>query len=145
MRADIAYLIVQIKQLSDRRFNAALEQEGFGAFNGAQGRILVVLWEKGCQSIHQLSLATSLAPTTLTAMLDRLDEKKLIHRERSLSDRRTILVEASSASLALKARYEEIESKINGELLEGFSSEEINALSSALQRLRSNLSAKGKL
>jgi Transcriptional regulators len=145
MKTDIGYLIVQIKQLSDRRFNALLTQEGFAAFNGAQGRILVVLWEKGCQSIHKLSLATSLAPTTLTAMLDRLEEKKLIERKRSETDRRTILVSASKGSYALKSHYEAIEAKINAEFLEGFSANEASSLSAYLQRLRQAMLTKGKL
>lgn len=145
MDTDLGFLIVQIKQLSDRLFNKMLSERGLASFNGAQGRILIVLWNKGCQSIHELSLATTLAPTSLTAMLDRLEKKGLITRKKSPKDRRKMLIAASEDSLKLKAEYLAIETTINGYFLSGFTSEETTHLLQDLTHLRQNILTKGKL
>ena len=39
-------LISQIKRLSDRIFERILANQNIDTFNGAQGRILYVLWQK---------------------------------------------------------------------------------------------------
>ena len=38
------FLISQVKQLSDRIFEKILKEKGVNEFNGAQGRILYILW-----------------------------------------------------------------------------------------------------
>ena len=40
------FLITQIKQLQGRIFEKLLTQSGIHEFNGAQGRILYVLWQE---------------------------------------------------------------------------------------------------
>ena len=38
------FLISKIKQIGGRRFDKILQQKNIYAFNGAQGKILYVLW-----------------------------------------------------------------------------------------------------
>ena len=40
------FLVTKIKQLGDRIFEKVLAEKGVDAFNGAQGRILYVLWQQ---------------------------------------------------------------------------------------------------
>ena len=40
------FLVTKIKQLGDRIFEKVLAEKGIDAFNGAQGRILYVLWQQ---------------------------------------------------------------------------------------------------
>ncbi|MCE5259068.1 MAG: MarR family transcriptional regulator [Chloroflexi bacterium] len=75
-----SYLIAQIEQIQGRVFNRLLEEYGIGAFNGAQGRILYVLWQQDNLPIKEIARPTSLAKTTLTSMLERMEQSGNIRR-----------------------------------------------------------------
>ncbi|HBC96664.1 MAG TPA: MarR family transcriptional regulator, partial [Clostridium sp.] len=55
------FLISQIKRVQGRIFQKLLNQAGIEEFNGAQGRILYVLWQKDSIPIVELSKKTGLA------------------------------------------------------------------------------------
>ena len=61
--------VSQIKRLSDRILEQILAEKNIDAFNGAQGRILYVLWSRDGISLRELADKTGLAPTTLQAWL----------------------------------------------------------------------------
>ena len=46
MRTNGGFQVSKIKQLGDRVFEKILASQGIEAFNGAQGRILYVLWQE---------------------------------------------------------------------------------------------------
>ena len=58
------FLISQIKQIQGRVFDSLLQNAGIEEFNGAQGRILYVLWQEDNLPIVELSKRTGLAKTT---------------------------------------------------------------------------------
>ena len=97
------YLISRIKQMGTRLFDRMLAEADIDAFNGAQGRILYVLWQQDGITISQLSAQTSLANTTLTSMLDRMEASGLIRREPSPSDRRGLLICLTEKARGLQA------------------------------------------
>ena len=45
MKTNGGFLVTKIKQLGDRIFEKILSEKNIDAFNGAQGRILYVLWQ----------------------------------------------------------------------------------------------------
>ena len=45
MEMNGGFLVTKIKQLGDRIFEKILSEKNIDAFNGAQGRILYVLWQ----------------------------------------------------------------------------------------------------
>ena len=47
MEMNGGFLVTKIKQLGDRIFEKILSEKNIDAFNGAQGRILYVLWQMG--------------------------------------------------------------------------------------------------
>ena len=47
MKMNGGFLVTKIKQLGDRIFEKILSEKNIDAFNGAQGRILYVLWHGG--------------------------------------------------------------------------------------------------
>ena len=75
-------IVSQIKYLSDRIFERILSEREIDAFNGAQGRILYVLWQGEHISLKELSDRTNLAATTLTGMVDRMEAAGLVCRIR---------------------------------------------------------------
>ena len=97
------YLISRIKQVGTRIFDRMLAQSGIDSFNGAQGRILYVLWQQDDVPISTLSAQTGLANTTLTSMLDRMEKAGLIRRTPSPADRRALLIRLTDKARALIA------------------------------------------
>lgn len=84
--------VSQIKRLSDRILEQILAEKNIDAFNGAQGRILYVLWSRDGISLRELADKTGLAPTTLTSMVDRMENAGLVCRMPDKNDRRKTLL-----------------------------------------------------
>lgn len=76
---------------------------------------------------------------TITGVLDRLEAKELIRRERSAVDRRAVQVFLTPAGRKLERPLTEILHAINELALEGFSLEERAQLFAALRRVGENL------
>lgn len=133
------YLISRIKQTGTRLFDQILTQADIDAFNGAQGRILYVLWQQDGISISSLSGQTSLANTTLTSMLDRMEAAGLILRKPSPNDRRVILILLTDKARSLKKDYDRLSQQMNEMYYQGFTEEEVRQFEGYLQRVLNNL------
>ena len=133
------YLISRIKQTGTRIFDRMLAASGIDAFNGAQGRILYVLWQHENISISSLSAQTSLANTTLTSMLDRMESSGLIVRNPDPQDRRTKLIALTDKAKTLQGDYQRISEQMNERYYAGFTEPEIRQFESYLQRVLTNL------
>lgn len=133
------FLITQIKQVSGRIFEKLLSGAGVDAFNGAQGRILYVLWQKDDIPIVELSKKTGLAKTTLTSMLDRMEDAGLILRVFDKSDRRQIRITLTEQAHSLSGEYDEVSQDMNKIYYAGFSDDEIIAFENTLRRILKNL------
>lgn len=133
------FLISRIKQVGGRLFDRMLAEADIDAFNGAQGRILYVLWQGDGLTISQLSAQTSLANTTLTSMLDRMEQSGLIVRTPSPIDRRALLIRLSDKARALREDYDRISQRMNDLYYLGFTEDEVRQLESYLQRILNNL------
>lgn len=133
------FLISRIKQAGGRLFDRMLAEADIDAFNGAQGRILYVLWQGDGLTISQISAQTSLANTTLTSMLDRMEQSGLIRRAPSPGDRRALLIRLTDKARALQTDYERISSQMNDVYYQGFAEQEILQFEGQLQRILDNL------
>jgi mobile rSAM pair MarR family regulator len=133
------HLISQIKQVGSRIFDKILAEKNIDAFNGAQGRILYILWQTDGIPIIELSRKTGLAKTTLTSMLNRMETAGLIKRCYDEKDRRQVLVVLSDTARALQKDYDEVSDRMNEIYYKGFELEEILQLEEYLQRILDNL------
>ena len=133
------FLISRIKQTGTRMFDRMLAASGIDEFNGAQGRILYVLWQNDEISISSLSAQTSLANTTLTAMLDRMENSGLIVRKFDPKYRRNRLIVLTEKAKSLKEDYTRISQEMNEIYYTGFTEKEIVQFESYLQRILNNL------
>ena len=133
------YLISRIKQVGGRLFDRMLADAGIDAFNGAQGRILYVLWQGDGLTISQISQQTSLANTTLTSMLDRMEQSGLIRREASPADRRALRIVLTDRARALQQDYDRISQQANERYYRGVTEDEIRQFEAYLQRVLTNL------
>lgn len=135
------FLISQIKQLQGRVFEKLLKESEVDAFNGAQGRILYVLWEHEELTISEIGRLTSLAKTTLTGMLDRMEEGGLVKRIPDSKNRRQIIVSITDKAKTYKEAYDRVSDQMNTLFYQSFSEDEILDFEKKLSRIIKNLEA----
>ena len=132
------FLISQIKSVSGRLFERILQDCGVEEFNGAQGRILYVLWQADGVPIVELSQKTGLAKNTLTSMLGRMEESGLILREQSEEDRRQTIISLTDKARELEEKYDEVSERANLLFFKGFTPAEIAELECLLSKVLVN-------
>lgn len=134
------FLVSKIHHLSGRIFARMLKDYEI-EINPAQGRIMFVLWREDGIPIRELAQRTSLGKSTLTSMLDRLEETGYIVRERSASDRRVIRVKRTAKDRAAQKAYERVSRAMTDVYYRGFTHAEIDAFERTLERILDNLFA----
>ena len=139
MRTNGGFQISKIKQLGDRVFEKILTAQGIEAFNGAQGRILYVLWQEDGVPIKTISERCGLAITSLTTMLERMEKSGLIIRQQDSGDKRKTLIFLTDKAKALKEDYDAVSDRMSTVFYQGFTEEEIRNFEEHLERIRLNL------
>ena len=139
METNGGFLVTKIKQLGDRIFEKVLTEKGIDAFNGAQGRILYVLWQQDGIPIKVISDRCGLAITSLTTMLERMEKQGLIRRVQDEKDKRKTLLYLTENTKALKNDYAAVSEQMSGIYYQGFTEDEIIQFESFLQRVQENL------
>lgn len=134
-------LITQIKQISGRIFEKLLVNAGVEEFNGAQGRILYVLWKEDGIPIIELSRKTGLAKTSLTSMLERMENANLIIRLPDKADKRKICVSLTETARKLSNEYDKVSDEMNSIFYAGFSDDEIITFDNTLRKVLLNLTS----
>jgi len=137
------FLVSQIKNLSGRIWERLLKESGIDIFNGAQGRILYVLWEHDLLTITEIGRLTSLAKTTLTSMLDRMESEGLIKRIPDTKNRRQIFVTVTEKAIEYRDKYEELSETMNEIYYKGFEEAEITNFETQLKKILTNLENRG--
>lgn len=144
METQGGFLISRIKHLSDRVFERLLKECGIDVFNGPQGRILYVLWQHEELPISRIGQLTSLAKTTMTGMLDRMEEAGLIRRVPDQKNRRQILVSITPTMKEYRDQYDRVSERMNQLFYKGFSEEEIARFEIGLKAIIRNLEFEGE-
>jgi len=133
------FLMSQIGRVCGRTWERLLKECGVGAFNGAQGRILYVLWEHENLTISDIARLTSMANTTLTSMLDRMEAEGLVKRVPDKINRRQIFVTVTEKAKGYREKYDEISDTMNGIFYKDFTDAEITDFENQLRKILKNL------
>jgi len=104
-----------------------------------QWMILNRLFEEGGISQKELSERTLKDQGSLTRTLDRMEKKGLIRRQVSPHDRRSFLVYLTDQGLEVRNQIVPIAVECIEEAVKGFTQEEVEALTTLLKRIISNL------
>lgn len=139
MKSNSGFYISRIKQINTRLLNKLLAQKNITAFNGEQGRILHVLWENDGISNQELSKRSGLAMSSLTTMLERMEEKNLLTRKGCPKDKRKCLLFLTEHANSLKKEYDEISDKMTKLSFEGISEDERLTFEKTLENILYNL------
>ena len=139
MKANGGFLVTKIKQLGDRIFERILAEKNIDAFNGAQGRILYVLWQEDGVPIKIISEKSGLAITSLTTMLERMEKNGLIRRKTDEADKRKTLLFLTDKAKELKEAYDSVSNEMGNIYYRDFTDKEILQFEEYLNRIRVNL------
>ena len=139
MKTNGGFLVTKIKQLGDRIFERILAEKNIDAFNGAQGRILYVLWQEDGVPIKNISEKSGLAITSLTTMLERMEKNGLISRKTDEADKRKTLLFLTDKAKKLKEAYDSVSNEMGNIYYRDFTDKEILQFEEYLNRIRVNL------
>ena len=139
MKTNGGFLVTKIKQLGDRIFERILAEKNIDAFNGAQGRILYVLWQEDGVPIKIISEKSGLAITSLTTMLERMEKNGLISRKTDEADKRKTLLFLTDKAKELKEAYDSVSNEMGNIYYRNFTDKEILQFEEYLNRIRVNL------
>lgn len=132
------FYISRIKQVQDRIFYRMLEDAGID-ISGGQGRILYVLWQECPLSIGEIGKRASLAKTTMTAMLDRMEKLEMVIRTFDKDNRRQIKVSLTDKAKSLKDKYIRVSNDMTDIFYKGFKENEILDFEAKLEKILGNL------
>jgi DNA-binding MarR family transcriptional regulator len=133
------FLISKIKQISERIFDKKLKNYDITDLNTAQGRIIFSLWQNDNIAISELARETALGKTTLTSMLDRLEQSGYIVRNIDNKDKRKTLIALSEKSKSIEDRHEAVSKEMTSLFYEGLSENQIDEFEDTLKHILSNL------
>lgn len=103
-----------------------------------QWRPLLLIQHKGIDTPAELARAINVDTGAITRMLDRLEAKGFLRRERIPEDRRVVKVVLTDAGHALADQIMPIIADVLNQHLQGFSEDEIRMLLALLKRMIAN-------
>lgn len=132
------FLITKIHHLGRRVFGELLKQKEIEIGPG-QGRILFALWKEDGVPINDLAKRTLLRKSTLSELLDNLEETGYIERVQSQEDRRKVLIRITEKTRKLQKTYIDLSVSMTKLFYHGFTKEEIDEFEAYLLRVLDNL------
>ena len=106
-------------------------------------RVLAALRERDGRRMGDLSDTTSIEVSTLTRLVDNMEDKGLVSRRRDEGDARVILLHVTPAGRRLTQRILPIAERYEAVALAGFTDGEAEVLKAALRRLYDNMDGLG--
>jgi DNA-binding MarR family transcriptional regulator len=113
------------------------ELERFG-LNSTQFTVLKLLGEGTARTAADLCRLNRFDTGAMTRILDRLEEKGLVRRERGREDRRVVFLRLAPQGRALLPRLLAVATRVVDTHLAGFSANEIEAFKGYLRRMIDN-------
>jgi DNA-binding MarR family transcriptional regulator len=132
----MGYRIKLLSQLLTRKFQERLEPFGLTPFHWV---VLCCLWEEDGLATSSIGERLQQVGGTLTGVLDRMEERGLIRRERDQNDRRIWRIWLTPSGQELKHILPPIAVELREHTLQGMSGVERETMSDLLDRAISNL------
>lgn len=135
----LGFLVSDVTRLMRRAFKTRLEDS---LLTFAQARALVYVARN--EGIRQVDLAELLEvqPMTLARLIDQLADVGLVERHADPGDRRAYRIHLTQAARPQLAAIDQVVVAIRKDATRGLTKDETVALSSALIRMRDNLTAR---
>jgi DNA-binding MarR family transcriptional regulator len=134
---NMGYRIKLLSQLLTRKFTDKLEPFGLTPFHWL---VLCCLWQKDGLPTSSIGEQLQQVGGTLTGVLDRMEERGLVRRERDSSDRRIWRIWLTDAGKELEKILPPIAAELREEAMRGISAGDRELFSQLLNKAISNLS-----
>jgi DNA-binding MarR family transcriptional regulator len=132
------FLITRIKQRSLAFLEAELARAGLEEISPAHGDILYVLHRNGPVSLKEIARHTRKDKSTVTGVVQRLEERGYLARERDPEDARVTRVKLTEKAAALAPRLFAVSNRLKARLFRGFSANERETLLRLLAKMERN-------
>ena len=106
-----------------------------GHLRPGMAHILLVLFERDNCIIKEIAKRVELSPSTLTGMLNRMEEAGLIRRHSDSDDRRAIRIRLTSRGKSLKHRMTRAQAIVEATLQGDLTKQELDAVKTGLARV----------
>jgi MarR family transcriptional regulator, organic hydroperoxide resistance regulator len=130
------YRIKLLSQLLYRKFSDRLEPFGITPFHWL---VLCCLWQEDGLPTSEIGEKLQQVGGTLTGVLDRMEERDLVRREKDKSDRRICRIWLTDAGKELRDILPQISAELHDETWQGVSATERARFSQLLDRAIANL------
>ncbi|MBC1236948.1 MarR family winged helix-turn-helix transcriptional regulator [Nostoc sp. 2RC] len=134
---NLGYRIKLLSQLLSRRFTDRLEPFGLTPFHWL---VLCCLWQEDGLPTSSIGDKLKQVGGTLTGVLDRMEERGLVRRERDTQDRRIWRIWLTDAGRELQTILPPIAAQVCDEAMEGISLADREFFSQILNKGIANLS-----
>ncbi|MFP3517769.1 MarR family transcriptional regulator [Pseudomonas sp. SIMBA_077] len=128
----LGLLLGRANMLKDRILDSHMEPYGITA---AQFKVLIIMAQFAVDTPAELCRHLSLDSGSMTRMLDRLEQKALLIRQRSEADRRQVRLMLTDDGRALADRLPSIGANAMNQLAGVISSQELQALEEILKKI----------
>lgn len=133
----LGYRVKLLAQVIGRQFQDQLEPFGLTAFHWV---VLCCLWEEDGLATSAIGEKLQQVGGTLTGVLDRMEERGLVRRERDTRDRRIWRIWLTDVGSQLEAVLPPIAIKIREQAMEGMAIPERELFSKLIDQAIANLS-----
>ena len=113
LSSQICFPMYSVSRLITKVYKPYLDELGI---TYPQYLVLLVLWENDNQTVNDISKKLILNTNTISPLLKRMERLKLIQRNRSIKDERSVLVQLTESGTELKNKALPIPEKLINEL-----------------------------
>jgi len=133
----LGYRIKLLSQLMGRKFQERLEPFDLTPFHWV---VLCCLWEEDGLPTSSLGEKLQQVGGTLTGVLDRMEQRGVIYRERDTRDRRIWRIWLTEAGRSLQTELPPIAFELREQAMQGFTPADREQLSALIDQVIANLS-----
>ena len=137
-RGPVSHAIFRVARLHRMLAGQLLREVGL---HPAQELVMMQLWDHGRMRQTDLARHVGADAATMTRTIQRLERAGFVRRVRSTSDKRSVLVEPTAASQALRRQVEDLWARLEDYATGDLTDTEREKTLDALERLEANLAA----
>lgn len=133
--SSLGYFLSTARNVLAARMDRAVAPLGL---TSSQIGVILLLWFERARTPNEMSRVLSYDTGSMTRMLDRLEKKGFLVRQRSLADRRVVELTLTPLGRDAAQQLPDLISQVLSDQLRGFAADEVATLVRLLQRFIAN-------
>jgi DNA-binding MarR family transcriptional regulator len=135
VESSLGYFLSTARNVLATRMDRAVAPLGL---TSSQIGVILLLWFERARTPNEMSRVLSYDTGSMTRMLDRLEKKGFLARQRSVADRRVVELTLTPLGRDAAQQLPDLISQVLSDQLRGFSADEVTTLVRLLQRFIAN-------